>query len=118
MALSSVETVYLGRQNYISLILQADGVAVTQSTATGMKLQLGKIVITSTNNATDPIRWSTTGYATGEVRLFLGQMSTVQPILYAGKYEGVLVVFGTTYSSGLVWDNNIPIRVFSNPLTT
>lgn len=119
MALSSAETVYLGRGNFISLILQANDIAVSQSSATAMKLVLGKSVIGSSVNASGPIRWSTTGYATGEVRLFLGQMSTVTyPIIYPGKYEAVLVVYGATYSSGLVWDNNIPIRVIADPVTT
>ncbi len=119
MALSSAETVYLGKGNFISLILQANDVAVSQSSATAMSIVLGKSVIRSSVNASGPLRWSTSGYATGEVRLFLGQMSTVTyPQLNPGKYEGILVVFGGTYSSGLVWDNNIPIRVIADPTTT
>lgn len=115
MPLTETEMIYLGHQNTIDLILNVDGTAASLSTSTCMKLVLGKDVISSTNgSSTEPIKWAQAGYATGEVRICIGGSTLVKP----GKYNAVLIVYGATYSSGVVWDDNIPIRILKDPITT
>lgn len=116
MPLYEIENAYIGRDNSIDLILKADDVAVNLSTSTAMKLVIGKEVINSTNGSTQAIQWNqSTLWATGEVRLYLG--STALSIK-AGKYSASLIVYGSTYINGLVWDDQIPIRIIKDLTTT
>lgn len=68
----AAEVVYLGHDNSIDRILKSDGVAVALTSVTRMTLTMETKLVDSDNGATDPIRWSKEGYATGEVRFFLG----------------------------------------------
>jgi len=94
------EIVYLGRDNSVDLLLKEDGVAYNLSGFTDMTLVVGSVEITSDNGSTSSIRWSKDGYDTGEVRLYIGNESS----LVAGKFCCPLVVYDeSTYTNGLVW---------------
>ena len=99
------EIVYLAHDNWIDVILKADGVAVALTSVTRMTLTFGTKLIDSDNGDTDPIRWIKAGYATGEVRLFLGAEA-----IAAGSYAAPLVVYDATNVEGIVW-GLIPITV-------
>lgn len=101
------EVVYLGRDNSIDLLLKADGVAQNLSSISSMKLIfIDGSTITSTNLDDDPIRWIKSGYAEGEVRLFLGGET-----LTAGKYNTELVLYDVDNVNGVSWgDLKIIIR--------
>jgi len=101
------EIVYLGHENSIDLILKADGIAVALTSVTRMTLTLGTTLIDSENGGADPIRWIQTGYATGEIRLFLGDQT-----ISAGNYQAPLVVYDPTNTDGIVW-GFIPITVIA-----
>ena len=47
-----------------------------------------------------------------------GMELTMNIHLKLGKYDCMLVVYGSTYSNGLVWGESIPIRIVKNPETT
>jgi hypothetical protein len=104
------ETVYLGHDNSIDLILQADGVAVDLAGVTAMKLTMRDVLISSTNQAADPIRWAQAGYDTGEIRLFLGD-EVIEPGTY--KTSAWLTVYDPTNPDGVVW-GNIPLTVVAD----
>lgn len=94
------ETIYLGRQNYFSLQLTEAGVAVATTGFTTVKLLIGDVWVSSTNLATDSIRWNQSGYSTGEVRFQLGGDTTIE----VGRYPRCfLIVYDSTYTSGRVW---------------
>ena len=99
------EFVYLGHDNSVDLILKADGVAVDLSSVTDMTLTFGTTLIESDNGDSDPIRWIKAGYATGEIRLFLGDQT-----ITAGNYQAPLIVYDPTNSNGIFW-GRIPITV-------
>lgn len=94
----SVETVYLGHDNSIDMILKADGVAQSLAAVTSMTLTFGTLKITSTNQVNDVIKWNQGGYATGEVRFFLGAQN-IPP----GLYTAPLVVYDASNDDGIVW---------------
>jgi hypothetical protein len=119
MALTNYEVLYLGGyHNSIDLQLWASGTGTTESSAvslaavTEIKLKVGGIVIDSTDAASGDIRWNQAGYKTGEIRVF-GSSA-----LSTGDFRASLAVYDPTNSSGVIWDDNIPIRVKSNPLAT
>jgi hypothetical protein len=94
------ETVYLGHDNSIELLLKADGVSVSLAAVTVMKLTIGEVTIESDNGDSDPIRWAKEGYASGEVRLFLGD----QPLVSRGSaYDAWLTVYDASNADGIVW---------------
>lgn len=101
------EFVYLGHENSIDLILKADGIAVNLTSVTRITLTLGATLIDSDNGDTDPIRWAKVGYATGEIRLFLGDQ-----LITADNYQAPLVVYDPTNTDGIVWDL-IPITIIA-----
>ncbi len=114
MALIITENVILGRDNSIDLILKENGTAIGTSAVTRIDLLLGKTLITSTNNSTHAILWNQAGYLTGEIRIFIGQSSyEVKP----GKYMAQLIVYDALSTRGIVWDDDVPIRVLPNPST-
>ena len=88
--------------------------AVDLTAVTEIRLALGGVVLTSTDSTSGLITWNQSSYATGEIRMALGGSSN----LSTGRYTGKLVVFDPSNSSGLVWDDDIPIRIKSDPLTT
>lgn len=109
MIIMKTELVFLGHDNSIDLILKADGVAVDMTPATLMTITIGGVTITSDNGDADPIRWNKAGYDVGEVRLFLGSEAIIP-----GHYRATLVVYDTTNTDGVVWENAglfIPMEV-------
>lgn len=104
----NTEIVYLGHDNRIELILKADGVAVDLVSVTRMTLTVGAILIDSDNGDADPIQWAKGGYATGEIRLFLGAQ-----VISPGKYRCPLIVYDPANDDGIVWDM-IPISIFDD----
>jgi len=106
--MSKKEFVYLGHDNSIDLILLSNGVAQDLSGVTKMTITVGGILISSTNQATDPILWIKAGYSTGEIRLFLGKQS-----ILPGNYEAPLIVFDANDPDGIVWDE-IAIQVVAD----
>jgi hypothetical protein len=116
MALFNEELIWLGRDNTIDLVLYSNASAVDLAAVTEMRLSLKNttVIITSTNNTTGIIRWGSTAFATGEIRIVAGGSTVLTP----GRYTATLVVFDPSNSSGVVWDNNIPIRVMTDPLAT
>jgi len=93
------EVVYQGHDNSIDYLLKENDSAVNLATSTAMTITLGTMTISSTNGATSPIRWAQAGYNTGEVRLYLGMTTTIQP----GDYDAPLIAYGPDYVNGLVW---------------
>ena len=110
------ELIWIGRDNSIDLVLYSNSSAVDLAAVTEMRLSLknSTIILTSTDSALGLIRWGSTGYATGEIRIVAGGSSVITP----GRYTATLVVFDPSNSSGIVWDNDIPIRVMADPLAT
>jgi hypothetical protein len=116
MALFNEELIWLGRDNSIDLVLYSDSSAVDLTAVTEMRLSFKNttVIITSTDSGSGLIRWGSTAYETGEIRIIAGGSSVLIP----GRYTGTLVVFDPSNSSGIVWDNDIPIRVMADPLAT
>ena len=116
MGLFNEELIWLGRDNTIDLVLYSNASAVDLSAVTEMRLSLKNttVIITSTDNVAGIIRWGSTSWGTGEMRIVAGGSTSLTP----GRYTGTLVVFDPSNSSGVVWDNNIPIRVMADPLAT
>jgi hypothetical protein len=116
MALFNEELIWLGRDNTIDLVLYSNASAVDLAAVTEMRLSLKNttVIIASTSNTTGIIRWGSTSWGTGEIRIVAGGSTVLTP----GRYTATLVVFDPSNSSGVVWDNNIPIRVMADPLAT
>jgi hypothetical protein len=108
----TIEIGYLGTDNTIDLLLQSNGSAVDLSGTTSISLKLGTHLITSTNSTAD-ISWAGVGYATGEVRLHLGRIST----LTAGIYDAPLSASDASTPNGVVWPN-IGIEIKADPMAT
>lgn len=121
MSLTNNEIVWIGRDNSIDLQLWASGTgssassAVLLTAATQVSLRLGQTVINSTDSTAGYIRWLQPGYKNGEIRIFLGATTLA---LSTGYYNAALVVFDPSNLSGVVWDDDLPIRVKSDPLAT
>lgn len=115
MTLTDKEIIHIGRDNSIDFILYADSTAQDLSAVTEMRLRVGAVIVASTNSTAGDIRWSGAGYATGETRIFAGGTALG---LSTGSFTAALVVYDATNPSGVVWDDNIPIRVKQNALTT
>lgn len=101
----NIETVYLGHSNTIDLILKENNTAVDLSGVVKMTLTFNGQTLESTNSTAD-ITWNQAGYETGEIRLHLGNQST----LSTGIYEAPLVVYESTDTIGVVW-GNVPLRI-------
>ena len=97
-----MDTVYIGRDNYISWLLKTNGAAQDLTGVNKMVLCFpeGLDPITSFNGDTDPIRWAKDGYATGEVRLFLG---TYSPVITGSAQMVYLDVYSITNPDGVCW---------------
>ena len=114
MALSNDEIIYLDRDNSVDLVLYSNSSAQDLSSVTEIRLVAGSAIVTSTDAATGFIRWNQAGYDTGEIRIVAGgatQLST-------GRFTGALVVFDPSNTSGIVWDDDIPLCVRADPLST
>jgi hypothetical protein len=114
MALSNEEVVWIGHNNSIDLRLYSDGSEVDLAAVTEMRLAIGSVIIVSTDAAGGAIRWNQAGYDEGEIRIVAGGSTA----LSTGRFSGALVVYDPTNPLGVVWDNDIPIRVKSDPLAT
>ena len=115
MSLTDKEIIHIGRDNSIDVILYADSTAQDLSAVTEMRLRVGAVIVISTNSTGGDIRWSGSGYATGETRIFAGGTALG---LSTGSFTAALVVYDPTNTDGVVWDDNIPIRVKQDVLTT
>jgi len=115
MSLTDTEIIHIGRDNSIDLLLYADSTLQALGSVTEMRLRVGDVIVTSTDSTGGAIRWDGTGYGTGEVRIFGGDTSLG---LSTGFFTASLVVYDTTNTDGILWDDNIPIRVKQNVLTT
>ncbi len=93
------EIVYQGHSNSVDVILKSNGTAVDLSGTTAITLTFGTVLISSTNNATNHILWNQAGYDTGEVRLFLGEDTQINP----GSYDAPLIIYNSTATAGCVW---------------
>lgn len=92
------ETVYLGKDNVIDLLLTADEVATNLSSVTRMIISdstCGVIIDSSVDEGV--FDWSA---GDGKLTLTLGQ----EPVA-PGTYTFSLVVYDATNSNGVVWDN-------------
>lgn len=107
-----MDKIFIGRDNAVVLSLQDNGTAISTTATTAMSIRLGPHLITSTNTVTS-ISWNQAGYATGEVRLYLGGHAT----LTTGIYDAYLVTYESTASNGIAW-GRIPLNVIGNVLTT
>ena len=107
---STTETVYLGRDNSIDLILQANGAVADLSPVTRIDLKIKTTTISSTDPAAGPVKWCQPGYATGEIRLFLGNVAG----LTAAKTSVpcYIVVYDPLNPDGIVW-GQIPLLIQS-----
>jgi len=104
------ELIYLGHDNSIDIILKSNDTAVDLSGMTVMSLTFGTLSIDSTNNATHAITWNKSGYATGEVRIRLGETTK----LHDRYYDAVLTVYDAASTNGIIW-GAIPIKVIPDP---
>lgn len=116
MALVNEELIWLGRDNTIDLLLYSNSSVVDLTAVTEMRLAFknSTVVLTSTDSGSGLIQWGSTAFDTGEIRIVAGGSTLLVP----GRYTGTLVVFDPSNSSGVVWDNDIPIRVMADPLAT
>ena len=114
MSLTNKEIIWLNRDNSVDFSLYSDSSAADLASVTEIRLALGSVVVTSTDSAAGLIRWNQSGYATGEIRIMAG-LST---LLSTGRYNASLVVFDAASTNGIVWDDNIPITIKSDPLAT
>lgn len=94
------ETVYLGHDNSIDLILKSDDVAQSLVSVTKATINVGGVTVESVNGNTDPIRWAKDGYETGEIRLFLGGQSLIPSTIAQTSY---LVIYDSDNPNGIVW---------------
>lgn len=120
MALTNAEIIWLGRDNSIDLQLWRSGTGTTESSAADLtavnqiKLNLGSILIDSSDATAGSIRWNQAGYKQGEIRVMAGALSS----LSTGYFNASLVVFDPSNTAGIVWDDDVPIRIKSDPLAT
>jgi len=106
----NTEYVWIGHDNIINLILKVDGVAQDMSDITKITLSIDLLLISSTNLVTDKILWNKGGYAAGEIRLQLGEVSG----LAAGRHDAVLTVYDATNTDGIVW-GIVPLMIKADP---
>ncbi len=94
-----VETVYLGRDNTIDLLLKDEKGPVDLADVTKVDLVLSDTVTVSDSVPTDyPIQWSGTG-ATGKIIMQLGGED-----IPAGSYRARLIIYDPSNPDGIVWD--------------
>ena len=91
----TTETVYLGYDNTVDLLLKADGEAQDLSSVTKMTLEVDETTIDS-DTSPDAFDWAPG--VTGKVILDLGAES-----LSEGTYRATLTVYDPTNANGIVW---------------
>lgn len=117
---TSIEVVYVTRDNRIDLRLKADlndgnGMQYQPLTAVSrMDVVVSGITVSSTNTGPDVIRWTQVGYATGEVRMWLGRytylVGIVPTYLPSGRYDAPLIVYDPSNPNGIVW-GYVPVLI-------
>ena len=97
----TVDTIYLGHDNTVDLVLKVDNVAFNLSSVTSITATFGDVTITSTNKAAGTITWDQAGYETGEIRLDMGGLETIT----ASKkpYNVPIVTYDAVNTTGIVW---------------
>jgi hypothetical protein len=118
--LNDDEVIFIGRDNKINLILYENDTAVDLSAVTQIRLAFANttVVLTATASTGPVISWAQTTYATGEVVINAGGSSLISSVMAGRRYRCSLVTFDPDNSTGLVWDDNIPVRVKADPLAT
>lgn len=97
----ALEYLYLGRDNSIDLILNLEGSPVADDVMdeiTRMTLSFNGLVVESTNQPGDPIRWRQVDYDTGEFRLFLQDEN-----IPVGRYKVPVIVYFPDAPDGFTW---------------
>ena len=95
----SKEIVYKGHDNTIDLVLKSDGVAQDLSSVTKITASFDSTLVESTDKAAGAITWDQAGYATGEIRLDLGDQD-----IAAGRYTAIpIIVYDADNPNGIVW---------------
>jgi hypothetical protein len=117
-----MEIVYVERDNRIDLRLKADlndgsGMQYQPLAAVNkMEVVVGGVTVSSENGANDVIRWAQSGYATGEVRMWLGRytykVGLIDTYLPIGRYDAPLIVYDPSNAHGIMWEH-VPILVKS-----
>lgn len=108
--MASYETIYIGRDNTIDLILKADGEAVDLSSVTQIDVSVGGVVIESSNADTDAIRWAQVGYDTGEIRISFGSVDGL--VASSAKKWAYIVIYDLENPDGVVW-GSFPVLILS-----
>lgn len=94
---SVTETVYLGRDNTIDLLLKADGVITDLTPITKVDIvDIGCSWSINSDDSTDAFDWSSG--ADGVLRLSLGA-ETVP----AGSYRARVIIYDASNTEGIVW---------------
>jgi len=101
------EIVWLGHDNESKLILQSSGSAVDLSGATAMTLNFDGRTFTSTNGTDQCMTWNKAGYALGEAHIHIGYLTSITP----GNYDGVIVVYDSVSTDGIVWGDIVPLCI-------
>ena len=97
----TVDTIYLGHDNSVDLILKVDNVAYSLASITSITATFGDVTITSTDAAAGTIRWNQAGYATGEIRLVMGALETITAS--ERPYNVPIVTYDAVNTTGIVW---------------
>lgn len=105
------ETVFLGRDNSVDLLLKADGTAADLSSVTKITASFRSVLISSEDSTAGAIRWEGDDFDTGEIQLHLGDEA-----IPAGKYSVPIVVYDAANANGIQWtvsstDFGVPILV-------
>lgn len=98
------ETIYLNRDNVISVEMLANGAAQDITGTSRIKLKIGETVIDSKYHLS-VFDWDTNG-SSGQLDMTLGHQK-----IPVGNYVARLVVYDTTYPNGIEWDAGIVLHV-------
>ncbi len=93
----ATETVYIGRDNVVDLLLQVDGVAQDLDSVTQIDAVLGDTTVSATVSTEWPIKWTGLGVS-GKIQLKIGEELSSN---YRGRMW--IVVYGLDNPNGIVW---------------
>jgi hypothetical protein len=120
----TVEYIRTSRDNTIDLLLSDDGAAINLSAVNKIMISFdestGMRNIESTDKVSGDIRWAQDGYQTGEIRFFLGTLSTA---IEDGRYDAPIVIYDPSTMDDGVYMGTVEIDVpristlelFTNP---
>lgn len=100
------ETVYLGRDNRVDLLLNADGIAQDLTNVTKITAAFGDELVESDNGGSDPIRWDQVDQDTGIIWCSFGAQS-IDP----DHYHVPLVLYDGDNPNGVQWGPAVPFNV-------